>query len=306
MTIAISHARKPWIASSLSLICTGLGQIYCGQVGRGLVMYSSSLLLGPILVVTALLANSTAMLVAFLLCLASLIGLLIWSVRDARATARRLQTVDFQPQEYNRPLVYSLLGLTNVPYVLGLVFLVRATMFEAFMVPSSSMAPTLVPGDRILVTKLGLNAQTFKRGDLVVFRNPIDRQQTFVKRVVGLPGETIEIKNGQVIINGHALEQTPVSGEGQRQVADPSADNGQTYLERTEDKAYQVHFDHPDARVSVAPITVAPDAYFVLGDHRDRSLDSREVGNVPHGLMVGRVRCIYYPGDTWNRFGPTQ
>lgn len=303
MTTEISHVRKPWIASSLSLICTGLGQIYCGRVGRGLVMYSSSLLLGPVLVLTALLANSTVMLIAFLMSIAGLIGLLIWSVRDARALARKLSTSDYEPQDYNRPLVYCLLGATNVLYVVGLACLIRGTMAEAFIIPSASMTPTFVPGDRILVTKLGLSAQTFERGDVVVFRNPLNRQQSYVKRIVGLPGETVEIKKGQVIINGKPLDQTPASAE---KGTDTSTKEGETFLERSGDKTYQVHFDHPEARESVGPITVAPDAYFVLGDHRDRSLDSREVGNVPHGLMVGRVLCIYYPGDTWNRFGATR
>lgn len=301
MSLETHHVRKPWVASSLSLVCTGLGQIYCGRAGRGLVMYSSSLLLGLVMVVTALFAHWTAMLFAFLLSLGGLIGLLIWSVRDARRTARSLAATDFQPQEYNRPLVYSMMALTNVPYLLGLVFLVRATMFEAFIIPTGSMAPTFGPGDRILVTKLGLSAQTFQRGDVVVFRNPINRQQTFVKRVIGLPGETVAINNGQVFIDGRPLPQAPLQKDEPGAV--PGSAGGQTYWERAGDKAYQIHFDHPESRASVAPITVAPDAYFVLGDHRDRSLDSREVGNVPHGLMVGLVRCIYFPGDTWQRFG---
>ncbi len=302
MNIAVSHVRKPWIATSLSLVCTGLGQIYCGRAGRGLVMYSGSLLFGPVIIVTALAANSTPMLVAFLASLAGLIGLFVWSVRDARAIARSLATTSFQPQEFNRPLVYCMMAMTNLPYVIGLAFFLRATAFEAFVIPTASMSPTFVPGDRILVTKIGLDVQTFQRGEVVVFRNPINRRQNFVKRIIGLPGETVEIKNGEVLINGQPLERTPVPA------ADDGAENkeperGQTFLERAGDRQYRIRLDKPETPLQSPPQTVAADAYYVLGDHRDLSLDSREVGSVPHGLMVGIVKYIYCPGDTWNRFG---
>ena len=302
MNTEVSHVRKPWVATSLSLACTGLGQIYCGRAGRGLIMYSCSLLFGPVIIATALTAGSTPMLVAFLASLAGLIGLLVWSVRDARLLARSLATIDFQPQEFNRPLVYAMLMLTNVPYVIGLAFFLRATTFEAFVIPTSSMSPTLVPGDRVLVTKLGLNAQTFHRGELVVFRNPVNRQQNYVKRIIGLPGETIEIRRGEVFINGQPLERTPIApvDEG---VDGKASVTGQVYIESAGDRQYRIRYDKPDSSAQLPPQTVAPDAYFVLGDHRDLSLDSREVGSVPHGLMIGIVRYIYYPGDTWKRFG---
>lgn len=301
MSTEMSHVRKPLIAASLSLMCTGLGQIYCGRAGRGLVLYSMSLLFGPLIVATAYFANSTPMLVAFLACLAGLIGLLIWSVRDAKAIARRMATTDFQPQEYNRPLVYTMMVMTNLPYVFGLAFFLRATVVEAFVVPTASMSPTLVPGDRILVTKIGINSQTLPRGELVVFRNPINRRQNFVKRIVGLPGETVEIKDGTVIINGRPLEQTPVPEKKENLPA--KSDGGHAFLERAGGREYTILFDKPEERIQVPPTVVGPDAYFVLGDHRDLSLDSREVGSIPHGLMVGVVKYIYVPGDAWSRFG---
>lgn len=300
MTIENRHVRNPWIATSLSLVCTGLGQIYCGQAGRGLMMYSGSLLAGMLIVATAYFASSTVILIAFLASLASLIGLMIWSARDARSIARRLATTGFRLQEYNRPAVYLMMALTNLPYVFGLAFFLRATAIEAFIIPSASMAPTFVPGDRILVTKIGLDVQTLKRGEVVVFRNPIDRRQNFVKRIIGLPGETVEIKEGKVIINGQPLEQLPATQDQQGQ------DGKKTFLERAGDHQYRIQIDHPDQPTESPPVTVAPDAYFVLGDHRDLSRDSREWGNVPHGLLVGVVRYLYFPGSDWGRFGTVE
>lgn len=293
-----SHVRKPWIAASLSMMCTGLGQIYCGRVERGLVMFCCSLLFGPVLISTALIPSSTGMLVAFLVGLAGLIGLIVWSVRDARAIARSLSTTSTPPQASFRSAVYILMISTSVPYAIGLAFFLRMMVLEAFIIPTASMFPTFVPGDRILVTKVGLSEQTLERGNVVVFRNPINRRQNYVKRIVGLPGETVEIKDGRVIINGESLEQTPApAGSG------ATGDSGQAFLERAGDRTYTVQIDPRQPRIQSGPHVVAPDAYFVLGDNRTKSLDSREFGSVPHGLMVGIVRYIYLPGDTWNRFG---
>lgn len=300
-TPEFSHVRRPWIAVSLSLLCTGLGQIYCGRAGRGLMMYSASLLFGPVLIVTAYFAGQTPMLVAFLIGVAALVSLLVWSVRDARLLAQSLSKASFEPQEYNRPEVYAMMALGNIPYVLGLAFFLKATSIEAFVIPSRSMSPTFVPGDRVLVTKLGLQNQTLTRGEVVVFRNPIDRRQNYIKRVIGLPGETIEIKKGAVYINGNPLNQTPLNS-GIRD-AELDRDQGQAFLEQSGDRSYTIQVDHPDIPVDFPPQTIAPDSYFVLGDHRDMSLDSRKVGCVPHGLLVGIVKCIYYPGDSWKRFG---
>jgi signal peptidase I len=291
------HVRKPWIATSLSLVCTGLGHIYCGRVGRGLILYSLTLLFGPILVGTACMANSTPMLIAFLASLAGLLILVVWSVRDAAVLARSLANTHFELREYNRPAVYALLTSTGLSYGVGLALFVRATVFEAFIIPSASMSPTLVPGDRVLVSKIGMSTETLQRGELVVFRNPINRRQNFVKRIIGLPGETIEIKSGEVLINGQALERYEIA-----QTTDAPR-RGRRFLEKAGTHEYTLMFDNVDPSVSQPPVTVAPDAYFVLGDHRDMSLDSREVGSIPHGLMIGVVKYIYLPGDSWSRFG---
>lgn len=294
MTTAQRLDRKPWIASSLSLLCTGLGQIYCGRVGRGLIMNSVSLLFGPVIVGTAVLANSTGLLLAFLCSLVALVGFVTWSVRDAARIAR--QTKDYEPREFNSPVVYGMLAFTSVLFAVGLAFVLRAMVIEAFVIPSASMAPTLVSGDRILVTKAGMASQTLKRGEVIVFRNPVNRRQTFVKRIIGLPGETVEIRDGQVYVNHQVLPQT-------RNQDATSGAEGVQIIEQAGELSYRIQVDHPETPLQLPPQTVAPDAYFVLGDHRDQSVDSREIGNVPHGLVVGIVKYIYYPGDTWQRFG---
>jgi signal peptidase I len=301
MPTEMSHARKPRVATALSMLCPGLGQIYCGKAARGLMFYCASMVGSTIIVVTAIFSYLPPMLIAFLSSIAGMIALMIWSVRDAKAIASRMSNVDYQPQDYNHPGVYTLMCCISVPYAIALALFLRTTVIEAFVIPSRSMTPTLMPGDRVLVSKVGIADATFQRGDVVVFRNPRNRKQTFVKRVIGLPGETVEIRDGTVIIDGKPLENVPAPGEDREKK--PSEESGKILFEKAGNHVYAIDIDHPDKPTDTAPVKVADDSYFVLGDHRDMSLDSREVGTVPHGLMIGIVQCIYYPAQSWRRFG---
>jgi len=286
MNPELTSARKPWIAVNLALICPGLGQIYCGRAGRGLILYACTLLFGPLLVALAAFAQWTPLFLVLSTTLAGLAGLSLWAVRDAARLARRAP-VPFPVQEYQRPLVYTMLGTTNLLQVVTLAVFLRTSVIEAFVIPSRSMEPTFVPGDRILVSKLALDSQTLARGELVVYRNPLNRRQNFVKRVIGLPGETIAIVDGRVQVNGNSLPQDVVPSGNEPEATTTEEGGGRTY---------RIRPFAPDA-ADMAPVTVPDDAYFLLGDHRSDSLDSRQVGCIPHGLIIGRVKCIYWPGS---------
>ncbi len=301
MTTAMSHVRKPSVAMWLSTFCCGLGQIYCGRVGRGLVMYCLSMMIWPLMAIT-IFSGSTMIVFAVFAALVLAIGLLnLWSASDARATARSMAAIDFEPREYNRPLVYGLMLLTWFPYVIGLALFLRANVVEAFYLPSSSMAPSFIPGDRILANKLGIETASFSPGDLVVFRNPQNRQQKFIKRIVGLPGDTVEIKSGQLLINGRPLEREPVPAADE--TSSMNVEGRQAFYEWSGARRYSILIDKPGDNANLPPQTVPAGSYFVLGDHRGQSHDSREFGAVSHGEIVGQVIFLYCPGDTWKRFG---
>ena len=136
------------------------------------------------------------------------------------------------------------------------------------------LSPTLIPGDCILTNKLGISTRTFTRGDLVVFRNPENRRQMFVKRIVGLPGDMVEINEGELFINAET----------------------------------QPHGSDSDDVARVKPAsrptrTVPAGSYFVLGDNRSLSHDSRNFGFLSHGEITGVVTYLYWPAKSWLRFG---
>lgn len=185
-----------------------------------------------------------------------------------------------------------------------LALTIRVFFVQAFKIPSGSMIPTLLIGDHILVSKLAYGFQlptdcefqvsfppvtcysstmlaefdTPHRGDVIVFRYPEDENKDFIKRVIGTPGDTISIKNKKVIVNGEELEDTAFT-----QRIDPGMIDGRI-----------------NPRDNFGPITIPPDSYFVMGDNRDQSLDSRFWGFVKMDKIKGRAFLVYW---SWNGQG---
>jgi len=168
-----------------------------------------------------------------------------------------------------------------------LALFVRTFVVQAFKIPSGSMEDNLLVGDHLLVNKfifggaptgaerIVLPIRDIHRGDVIVFKYPENPDRDFIKRVIGLPGETIELKNKKVHVNGQALDEPYVHF-----LTPPSAD----YQEVT---SY-------DLRERFGPVTVPQDAYFVMGDNRDNSQDSRYWGFLPRSYVKGRALVIYW------------
>ena len=146
-----------------------------------------------------------------------------------------------------------------------LAFLIRAFVVQGFWIPSGSMEPSLQIGDRLLAHKF-FNVD---RGDVFVFKYPLDPEKDYVKRVIGLPGDVIRVEDKRVYVNGELL-----------------------------DEPYVVHRDtliRSDVRDQYGPVTVPPDSLFVMGDNRDSSADSRYWGFVPEENLVGEAFIVYWP-----------
>ncbi len=167
-----------------------------------------------------------------------------------------------------------------------IAFFVRSFFIQAFKIPSSSMEPTLLIGDHLLVNRMSyvvkvpftdiviLNTGKPKRGDVVVFRYPVDTSKDFIKRVIATEGDKVEIRDKAVYING-------------KKTSDPWG--------RYVDEAIVPAFLSP--KDNLAPVVVPKDSYFVMGDNRDRSLDSRFWGFVKKELFVGKALVIYFSWD---------
>ncbi len=193
---------------------------------------------------------------------------------------------------------------TKIFWISVALFLVIRTFFvEAFKIPTGSMENTLMVGDFLLVNKLAYGAEVPfthdrlpalehpRRGDVIVFDWPVDPTKNFVKRLVGLPGDTLSMRNGILIRNGRTVKENYVRREAPDM--DPSGEEftwQRDYLVRSAGAAVSYH----PSRNNWGPLVVPPKHYFVLGDNRDDSLDSRYWGFVPDSLVTGRPILIYY------------
>lgn len=154
--------------------------------------------------------------------------------------------------------------LFDLGLAVGMAMFIVVFLYQPVRVEGTSMAPSLTDHERIFVNKFVYRFEPIQRGDVVVFWYPLDPSKSFIKRVVGLPGETLEIRRGRVYVNGRALREPYVLPQ---------------YLDAT----------------SYPPVHIPPDHYFVLGDHRDASNDSRMFGPVPRRFIYGKAVFAYWP-----------
>jgi signal peptidase I len=178
-----------------------------------------------------------------------------------------------------------------------LALFVRTWTVQAFKIPTGSMENNLLVGDHLLVNKFVfcptassleralLPVRDIRRGDIVVFKFPNEPERDFIKRVIGLPGETLELRNKKVYVNGQPLDEPYVH-----------------FLEPASDSDEVTRFD---VRERYGPVRVPDGHYFVMGDNRDNSQDSRYWGFLPRGFIKGKALMIYWSYDS-ERVEPTE
>lgn len=204
--------------------------------------------------------------------------------------------------------------------VLVAVFLLRSFLFEPFRIPSGSLEPTLLTGDFILVNKFhyGLQLPVIhwnltegsepKRGDIIVFRWPPDPSYDFIKRVVGLPGDTISYVNKVLTVNGVPVPQTP-AGSATVTDEDGSTWAAKVYQENLLGVKHDIYVNPDRTTENYKAVVVPPHTYFVMGDNRDDSADSRYWGFVPDHNIVGKAEFVWMSWNNikdrirWDRIG---
>lgn len=292
--------RYAWLALVLSLVDVGLGQVYCGSLARGLFFACLGTLSIP--VTAAILANQTPA-GGFKLVTTVLVGvgvIVAIAALDAYHLARRTRH-DYPLKEYNRLSIYFLLFLLTKGGALGALLYTRDHMLEAFLVPTSSMSPNIVPGDRVLGNKRAYDTSDPQRGDIVIFRSPDHwRSTNIIKRIVAVAGDTVEIKEGRVKVNGAALESKSSENEAPASAAPAN-------LNREYNGAAQHTIAQTPSATSqptqLAFLKVPPNHCFVLGDNPSASHDSRDFGAIPLTSIVARADYLYWPATSWTRFG---
>jgi len=209
-------------------------------------------------------------------------------------------------------------NVTSLVLALLLVFMIRSSVIEAFKIPSGSMIPTLLIGDHIFVNKFAygikipfsdivtdhpiyvVKRDPPKHGDIIVFMYPKDESFYYIKRVIGVAGDTVEIKNKVLYINNQEIHRDPLATDLGEKIFSSLDD---PKYSRNNLELYREHLDHVDHTImldknnfmgeSFGPITVPPDSLFVMGDNRDFSNDSRFWGFVPMRNVKGKAVVIW-------------
>ncbi len=212
--------------------------------------------------------------------------------------------------------------LDNLKTLIGALFiaiLIRSLLFQPFYIPSSSMEPTLLVGDRIFVSKYtyGYSKHSFpfspnfsekrffpttpKRGDLVVFKTPADNRTDYIKRLIGLPGDTIQFVNGNLLINGNKILRDKINSTKIIRCGKIKLDTN-SYIETLPNGVKYLAVYKKKGTLQNSKMFIVPSGhFFLLGDNRDCSKDSRyldSVGYVSNLNLVGEARLIFFSNDT--------
>ena len=258
---------RPWLAALLSLFGGPLGQIYAGRFLRSITLWFVGFCLTCLLFLIVITFELNRPVFFVLMSAVALYP--VFLAVDAFMIAR---CTDGSTRKWYQTWLLCV-GMLFVFYSLNFLtaITVREYISESFSVPGRAMAPTILHMDRILVDKFWSKAETMRRDDIVVFRSAGKGSPLFVMRLLGLPGETIEIKDRVVYINNEEFDDIHAVHEG----------------EPPPDKSFS----------NFGPTTIAKHTFFVLGDNRFRSNDSRMLGTIPFADYYGRAKTVFLSRD---------
>ena len=264
--------RKPWLAALLNLICAGTGQIYNGEIQKGIFVYSLWWAISLSIAYFRLFHSFKGLIVAL-----ALLGFFLIAITvEAFISASRKK--DYHLKAYNKVFIYFLPYLLSVLVSLSLSMVQKSPYpnalygIQSFRIPSASMTPTLQPGDTLMSDLHYFKNHPAQRGDLAVFPNPNKPELEYIKRIVALEGDSVKIQNGNLYVNEEIIENR-----------NKSSDLGSPY---------------EDSPAQIIPSGKA----FMVGDNLNSSVDSREWGSVDLNTFIAKPLYIYYSPDK-NRIG---
>jgi signal peptidase I len=302
--------RKPLFALALSFLLIGLGQVYNGKPRKGILFFVASII-GPFLLFQlSVVGPGQTMMALLALALAADLGLFIWAAVDAWKQAKHMEK-NYRLKAYNRLSVYIILIiilnlLTYGPFVdWG-----KMVCFAApYRMHTGSMAPTILPGDLVMTDERIVHSSEnsgLQRGELVVFKYPQNRKVRFIKRIIGLPGDKVELRGTELYVNG--TKWTAQKAAVPEWAGNDNAGREPIAFYEKGDSGTDMVFYYKGMARRDFRISVPEGCCFVLGDNRDNSADSRHWGSVPLGDIVARARLVYFSRDPeggvrWGRMG---
>jgi signal peptidase I len=301
--ITSAPIRRGWLravwAGLLSLVFPGLGQIYAGWWRLGVILYVVAFVFPlPPIAFTWVLSPTPYAMAAFISAMCLLVILRLAIAIDAIRRIRRGHARLLEPW-YRSTWVAAIfvLGIAAA-FEFGIIPEPRAG-WRSFSIPSSSNMPTLMVGDYVMAD-IRHSAVTPTYGDMAVFRLPRGPAVDYIKRIVGLPGDRVQMLQGVLHLNGQPVRRETLGSSKQGAGASVPAAAVTRYRETLPNGCtYNVLGSENGPGESTAEYVVPPGHFFVLGDNRDNSLDSRmnTFGYVPIGNMIGVARTIYWARD---------
>lgn len=295
----MQRRRSPLAAAVLAVLAPGLGHVYSGQAKRA-VLYAWLVLLIPV---------GSAFLLLYLpwrpwnviLPLLLVPTTILFVIGDAIVRARSAPT-EFELRWYNRWYVYVVVIVVAVLVLAPAQRRALRSAIRTFTITSSSMEPALLVGDYVAARMR--RPEQPNRGDIVLFSWADDPSVSFIKRIMGLPGDTLEMRAKLLIVNGARVNEPYVQVLGTEDGGHEWMNWQVAYLAQRQDST-----PYKPTRDTWGPIVIPPGMYFVLGDNREESLDSRYRGLIPSVSILGRPRRLYFSWEAdrgsvrWNRIG---
>ncbi|MDP2922416.1 MAG: signal peptidase I [Candidatus Omnitrophota bacterium] len=270
--------KEPWIAVLLSQLLPGLGHIYAKRKFKGLIYLGITvicILLG-IIVFRYVLGISDTISILFII-LGAPLGIFYFLFRiyvlvDSYKCTKKYNSIyKVNPSQKKLRIVAIATFLLLFSFSLSSLLYLRSYVYQVFRIPNASMVPALKPGDKVVLDRKVYSTITPKRGDIVVFIPPHDKKKYYCKRIIGLPGESVQIKDGVVYINGEKIKNSII--------------------------AKNYYYNEGDYAMKDKEIMIPPSHYYVLGDNSVSSFDSRFFGFVPSRNIKGKVTKIFLPQE---------
>jgi len=267
--LAPPRIRPRSVKTASRLSDFGLGHIYCGHFVRGLAIYVIGMVIVTVWIIMIAMMKGR-FIQAFVMGAIPATAHWLYAKFDARRLAARAPA-DYALKEYNRWYVYAMLVVLTVLLAVCGAFFIREKAYEAFKVVTDRMSPTIRDGQRVLVNKTIYDVDPMRRGDVVIVRSPNRLRVALVQRLAALPGDKIEIRGRDVLVNGQ-----PVVRPGAVPSSQPATQSAGKVVE----------------------LALPPGHGYFTSDNPDASLDSRDLGDLgeaPLSNVVGRVEYIYWP-----------